>query len=374
MKRTRDDNVEDEQGITSLLPLWLMSDVLYRHVAQFFGHSFWDHWHFSRVNRALWHYYHAHDESTQILERYFFSRWARERDSRQQRRNNVFRTANLRCLVWLWEGESKWHLKDELAKCYMEIGATRGNLDTIHYFGRYVDDTHLHSPKEIQLLGQMISNGHDKAACQFWAETQHTLDIDQHKILVFRIAASYVHCAPNFFMRVQETCLESVKKHVTNTGYQDNDRMLVMSGIISVLGAEKKNGLNQEAFSYFWDRAPHLHEFIVRELCFISCTSAIAAPSPYSMWSNIIAQLPYVLTKHGSAVFPMEIAGPLSVQWTFPPYDTTRPPFVIRCDAVKVNEAFQEIDCRFGFQCKERHEQMNLVFTLPVAMTPFEIP
>lgn len=371
MKRARDDIVVDEQGS----PLWLMPDVLYRHVAQFFGHSFWDHWHFSRVNRALWHHYHAYDESMQILERYFFSRWARERDSPYHRRNNVFRTANLRCLVWLWEHESKWHLKDESAKGYMMMGAARGNLNTVHYFSRYVYDVELGVRKEtqLQLLQQMIRNGHDKAACQFWLENQDKMDHDEDKIFVFKTAASSVHDAPNFFMLIKETCLESVKKH-WNLCYHDHGHALIMSAIILLLGADRKHGLNYKAFSYFWDRAPHLHEFIVRELCFISCTSAIVAPYPYGMWSNIIAQLPYVLTKHDSAVFPAQITGPLSVRWTFPPYSTTRPEFVIRCDAVKVDEAFQEINCRFGFQCKGRHEEMNLVFTLPVAMTPFKIP
>jgi hypothetical protein len=373
MKRAR-DNIDDTQCTPLPSPLWLMPDVLYRHVAQFFGPSFWDHWHFSRVNRALWHHYHAYDESMQILERYFFSRWARERDVQQHRRNNVFRTANLRCLVWLWEHESKWRLKDELAIGYMEMGAMRGNLDTIYHFGRYITDTDRHSRIEVRSLEHMVRAGHDNAACRFWTKIQQKVVFDHDRVLVFRTAASHVHRAPNFFMRIQETCLESVKRRV-NPGYQDRGHILIMSAIISLLGEDRKNGFNHAAFSYFWDCAPHLREFIVHELCFISCTSAIAAPLPYGMWSTIIAQLPYVLTKYGcSAGFPMEITGPLSVQWTFPLRGTTRPEFVIRCDAVKVNEAFQEIDCRIGFRCKDRHEEMNLVFTLPVAMTPFKIP
>lgn len=370
-ERSRDNIGGADMGPAS--PLWSMPAVLYHHVASFFGEeSFWDHWHFSRTNRALWYYYHAHDPCIQILQHHLFCLYVRTNKTKKERFDGIFNTANLRCLQWMWERDASTSLKAAQAIRFLEMGATRGKLEVITHFERYIRDEQERISIRLRLMDRMVSHGHDDGACKLWLETQH-LTNDTQKARVFTIASINAHLAPNFLALVIEACFDVVRKLVNiQTSDYNQTNMFVIFALISILCSDRRQEHCFKAFLHFWDKVPHLHTFVARELCFISCTSAVTEHGPDNSWGNLIAHLPFILSTQVNDP-AMETTSPLSVHWTFPAFSALRPGFDIRCDAVKVDTEFQEIDCRFSFRCRDLGVELNVVFTLPARLTPFEI-
>lgn len=354
---------------------WPPASVLYHYVGKFLGDSFWDHWHFSQTNRALWYYYREHDPCIRAMERYVFDAYAREHEL-MNRRRNILSTGILRCLEWMWEKESHLLVKEILAEEYMSKGAAKGNLEVIRHFSPHISETGDRNRILATLIRTLTHNGRDDAACRLFSRIDQWLPgwtlTSSHYTALYITAATYAYKAPNFCTLMYKMCLENID-NTPNTKVPDQNPALTLfvTSLLSVLSSEQL--FEEVAFRYFWDKAPQWHALAAYDLCSVACTSiARDGPNGGPSWYTIISRLPYVLSRFDTHNLVPELTGTTKVRWSFNGFeDLRKPSFSFGCEVMQACFKTRELQCRVSFQCVELRMMMNLLMTIPIACSAF---